>query len=63
MANSKNTGNYNKYRDRFSNVAAFRRKKVVQENNDEHSFMSEVFPVVIICAVIFGFIVFYLLFI
>lgn len=62
MANSKKTGNYNKYRDRFSNVTAFRRKKVVQENTDEHSFMSEVFPVVIICAVIFGFIVFYLLF-
>ena len=62
MANNTKISNFDKNREKINKKQPFKKKQVFQENIDEHSFMADVFPIVIICLVIVGFVIFYLLF-
>lgn len=52
----------NKIREKIDKRAPIRRKKVEESNVDENTFLSEFFPVLIICAIVVGFCVFYFIF-
>ena len=52
----------NKIREKIDKRAPVRRKKVEVSNTDENTFLSEFFPVLIVCAIVVGFCVFYFIF-